>query len=38
MSTFATPEMIVDHLEGLFGKNLHFTEDIYSPEDERTDA
>ena len=28
MSTFATPEMIIEHLEGLFGKNPQFTEDV----------
>ena len=28
MSTLATTEMIVDHLESLFGKNLQFTEDM----------
>ena len=28
MSTFATPVMIIEHLEGLFGKNPQFTEDV----------
>ena len=28
MSTLATLEMILDHLEDLFGKNLQFTEEM----------